>query len=90
MSVVGSAKSGMLSKQRPTHACCMCMQPREAARARSMFADGRLRLALTTERAHFFLRIRTRGVKARLLIDPTFGVSECSESVSGPSGSALL
>ena len=50
----------------PSIACCMCAQPREAARARSMFADGRLRLALTTERAHFFLRIRTRGVKARL------------------------
>ncbi len=43
----------------------MGVQPREAARARSKFADGRLRLALTTERAHFFLRIRTRGVKAR-------------------------
>lgn len=46
----------------------MYVQPREAARARSMFADGRLRLALTTERAHFFMRIRTRGVKARLLL----------------------
>ena len=63
----------MLCKQRPKYACYMCVQPGEAARARSMFADGRLRLALTTERAHFFLRIRTRGVKARLLIDLGFG-----------------
>ena len=44
----------------------MGVQPREAARARSKVADGRLRLALTTERAHFFLRICTRGVKARV------------------------
>ncbi|KAK9820865.1 hypothetical protein WJX81_006561 [Elliptochloris bilobata] len=38
-------------------------KPQEAARARSRFADGRLRLAMTTERAHFFLRIRMRGVR---------------------------
>ena len=39
--------------------------PSQAARARSLFADGRLRLALLTERAHFYFRARVRGVQAR-------------------------
>lgn len=37
--------------------------PKEAARGRSLFADGRLRLALLTERSHFYHRARVRGVK---------------------------
>ena len=37
--------------------------PKQAARGRSLFADGRLRLALLTERCHFYYRARMRGVK---------------------------
>ena len=39
--------------------------PRQAARGRSLFADGRLRLALLTERCHFYYRARMRGVRVR-------------------------
>ncbi|KAK9917706.1 hypothetical protein WJX75_007366 [Coccomyxa subellipsoidea] len=37
--------------------------PKHAARGRSLFADGRLPLALLTERSHFYNRARVRGVK---------------------------
>lgn len=37
--------------------------PKDAARGRSLFADGRLPLALLTERSHFYSRARVRGVK---------------------------
>ena len=37
--------------------------PRDAARARSIFADGRKRVLLVTERAHFYFRRRIRGVQ---------------------------
>ena len=37
--------------------------PRDAARARSIFADGRKRVLLVTERAHFYFRRRIRGVR---------------------------
>ena len=37
--------------------------PKQAARGRSLFADGRLRLALLTERCHFYYRARMRGVQ---------------------------
>ena len=37
--------------------------PRDAARARSIFADGRKRVLLVTERAHFFFRRRIRNVR---------------------------
>lgn len=37
--------------------------PKQAARGRSLFADGRLPLALLTERSHFYNRARVRGVK---------------------------
>jgi hypothetical protein len=40
--------------------------PRKAARGRSLFADGRLRLALLTERSHFYHRVRVRGVRVRV------------------------
>ena len=36
---------------------------RDAARARSIFADGRKRVLLVTERAHFYFRRRIRGVR---------------------------
>ena len=41
-------------------------EPKQAARGRSLFADGRLRLALLSERAHFYFRARVRGVKVCL------------------------
>ena len=68
----------------------MGVQPREAARARSKFADGRLRLALTTERAHFFLRIRTRGVKARFLQIYLYIISLDMRSKESPSSWAPM
>ena len=78
----------------------MGVQPREAARARSKFADGRLRLALTTERAHFFLRIRTRGVKARFIQMWSgmsrfgwlwwMGSSMCTQPLNEPSQTGLV
>ncbi len=37
--------------------------PKAAARGRSLFADGRLPIALLTERSHFYNRARVRGVK---------------------------
>ena len=36
--------------------------PRDAARARTLFADGRKRVLLVTERAHFYHRRKIRGV----------------------------
>lgn len=36
--------------------------PKDAARARSIFADGRKRVLLVTERAHFYFRRRIRGM----------------------------
>ena len=36
--------------------------PRDAARARTLFADGRKRVLLVTERAHFYHRRKVRGV----------------------------
>ena len=36
--------------------------PRDAARARTLFADGRKKVLLVTERAHFYHRRRVRGV----------------------------
>ena len=39
--------------------------PKVAARARSLFLDGRLGVALLTERSHFYNRARVRGVKVR-------------------------
>lgn len=39
--------------------------PKEAARARSLFLDGRLGVALLTERSHFYNRARVRGVQVR-------------------------
>ena len=39
-------------------------EPKLAARGRSLFADGRLRLALLSERAHFYFRAHVRGIKA--------------------------
>ena len=37
--------------------------PKEAARARSLFLDGRLHVALLTERSHFYNRARVHGVQ---------------------------
>ena len=37
--------------------------PKEAARARSLFLDGRSHVALLTERSHFYNRARVRGVQ---------------------------
>ena len=42
--------------------------PKQAARGRSLFADGRLPLALLTERSHFYNRARVRGVKVSQLV----------------------
>ena len=36
--------------------------PRDAARARTLFADGRKKVLLVTERAHFYHRRKVRGV----------------------------
>ena len=37
--------------------------PRDAARARTLFADGRKRVLLVTERAHFYYRRKVRNVR---------------------------
>lgn len=39
----------------------------EVARGRSRFSAGKVRIALYTERAHFYHRKRTRGVKVCLV-----------------------
>lgn len=44
--------------------------PKEAARARSLFLDGRLHVALLTERSHFYNRARVRGVQVRFWVYP--------------------
>ena len=49
--------------------------PRDAARARSLFVDGRKRVLLVTERAHFYHRRRIRGVREVHF----YGVPECAE-----------
>jgi U3 small nucleolar RNA-associated protein 25 len=49
--------------------------PKHAARGRSLFADGRLPLALLTERSHFYNRARVRGVK---VIDVSMQTSHLS------------
>lgn len=38
-------------------------EPREAARARTLFADGRKRVLLLSERAHFYFRRRIKGAR---------------------------
>ena len=38
-------------------------EPSEAARARTLFADGRKRVLLLTERAHFYFRRRIKGAR---------------------------
>ena len=38
-------------------------EPREAARARTLFADGRKRVLLLSERAHFYFRRRVKGAR---------------------------
>ena len=38
-------------------------EPREAARARTLFADGRKRVLLLTERAHFYFRRRIKAAR---------------------------
>lgn len=40
----------------------------EVARGRSRFAAGKVRLALYTERAHFYHRRRTKGVKVSFVL----------------------
>ena len=47
--------------------------PSELGRGRSLFADGRARVALLTERCHFYNRMRLRNVQVRL----TCGDSAC-------------
>ena len=42
--------------------------PKEAARARSLFLDGRLHVALLTERSHFYNRARVRGTQVKDLV----------------------
>jgi U3 small nucleolar RNA-associated protein 25 len=39
------------------------IEPREAARARTLFADGRKRVLLLSERAHFYFRRRIKGAR---------------------------
>lgn len=40
--------------------------PSELARGRSLFADGRARVALLTERCHFYHRARLRNVQVSI------------------------
>ncbi|MDA9098343.1 def/UTP25 family protein [bacterium] len=44
--------------------------PRDAARARTIFADGRKRVLLVTERAHFYHRRKVKGVREVVFYGP--------------------
>ena len=55
--------------------------PRDAARARTIFADGRKRVLLVTERAHFYHRRKVKGVRGVIFYGlPGAGLSHLPHS----------
>lgn len=54
----------------------------EVARGRSRFAAGKTRIAVYTERAHFYHRRRTRGVKVELIVHASQKLSTCAGDIA--------
>ena len=64
--------------------------PRDAARARTIFADGRKRVLLVTERAHFYHRRKVKGVREVIFYGlPGAGLSHLPHSAYAIAHTAL-